>query len=167
MGWPPLYNVTTHLNLPRDLLDRIDAIVGPKGRSKFVRDALRQLLGRLAPVPERPVGHAIWEFDGGQEPRLSAAGTAAMIEQIRKIDQVMQRLETTDPMKFLQVLVGHAEVSDQWSIRISQTLAAHRIPSATFEQTGHRLVWGIGDAGRGYGFVHSVSLSCPVHLSGS
>jgi len=135
MGRPPLHNVTTHLNLPQDLLDRMDAIVGPKGRSKFARQAIGQLLDRLAPVPARLIGQAVWEFDGGHEPRLSAAGTAAMIELVRKIgfDQVMQRLEITDPMEFLNFLMGHSEASNARSIRVSQMLVAHRISDAAFE----------------------------------
>lgn len=128
MGRPPLHNVTTHLNLPRDLLDRMDAIVGPKGRSKFVRDALRQLLDRIAPAPGQPVGRDIWESDGGHDPRLSAAGTAAMLDVIRKqgFDQVMRSLDYTDPLAFLHMLLGHAEVTNGRAGMIAQLVVQSR-----------------------------------------
>lgn len=135
MGRPPLHMTTTHLNLPQDMLDRMDAIVGPKGRSKFARQAIGQLLDRLAPDPQKLLGQAIWEFDGGHEPRLSAAGTAAMIELIGKIgfDRVMEKLEITDPLTFLHLLLGHSEVQNAMAVRISQSLVAHRISAAEFE----------------------------------
>jgi len=114
MGRPPLHNVTTHLNLPQDLLDRMDAIVGPKGRSKFVRQAVAQMLDRLAPVPAT-LGREMFEHDGGHHPRLSAAGTAALLEIIRKqgFDAVMQRLGYSDPAEFLYILLGHRELPDR------------------------------------------------------
>lgn len=129
MGRPPLHNVTTHLNLPRDLLDRMDAIVGPKGRSKFVRDALRQLLDRVAPVPGRQPRQDIFETDGGHEPRLSASGTAAMIEVIRRdgFDQVMRTLGYTDPLAFLHMLLGYSELPDRTVTLVAQLLVQYRI----------------------------------------
>lgn len=136
MGRPPLHNVTTHLNLPQDLLDRMDAIVGPKGRSKFVRQAVGQLLDRLAPAPGQPAGRDIWESDGGHDPRLSAAGTAAMLELIRKqgFDQVMRSLDITDPQDFLYLLLGHAEVTGGRAGAIQRMLVAAKLGTIRFDQ---------------------------------
>lgn len=135
MGRPPLHNTTVHLNLPQDMLDRMDAITGPKGRSKFVRQACGQLLDRVAPVPAQLVGRDIWEFDGGHDPRLSAAGTAAMLELIRKrgFDDVMRSLDFTDPLAFLNLLLGHSEATNVLSRAISQLLVAHRMSDTRFE----------------------------------
>lgn len=135
MGRPPLHNITTHLNLPQDLLDRMDAIVGPKGRSKFVRDALRQLLDRIAPAPGLPAGRDIWERDGGHDPRLSAAGTAKMLELIRQqgFDQVMRSLEITDPQDFLHLLLGHSEVTDGRAGAIQRMLVAAKLGTIRFD----------------------------------
>jgi hypothetical protein len=128
MGRPPLHMITTHLNLPQDLLDRMDALVGPRGRSKFARQAIGQLLDRLAPVPAEVAGRDIWEKDGGHEPRLSAAGTAAMLEVIRKqgFDPVMRTLGFTDPAAFLQMLLGHAELQNATVTLVSGLLVQHR-----------------------------------------
>ena len=133
MGRPPLYMISTHLNLPQDLLDRMDAVVGPKGRSKFARHAIGQLLDRLAPTPATVASNDIWEHDGGHEPRLSAAGTAAVIALVRKVgfDRVMADLEFADPMAFLNMLLGHSELPNETVIRLSQLLVAHRIKTAS------------------------------------
>lgn len=136
MGRPPLHNTTVHLNLPQDMLDRMDAIAGPKGRSKFVRQACGQLLDRVAPVPAQLVGRDIWERDGGHDPRLSPAGTAAMLELIRKqgFDQVMRSMEITDPQDFLHLLLGHAEVTNGRAGAIQRMLVAAKLGSIRFDQ---------------------------------
>ena len=36
----------TNLTLPQDLLEAIDAVAGPRGRSRYVADAVRQRLRR-------------------------------------------------------------------------------------------------------------------------
>jgi hypothetical protein len=44
MGRPPLYHTKLHVSIdPKDLA-RIEALVGEKGRSKFVREAVSKLL---------------------------------------------------------------------------------------------------------------------------
>lgn len=136
MGRPPLHNVTTHLNLPQELLDRMDAIVGPKGRSKFARQAIGQLLDRLAPVPAQVANRDIWERDGGHDPRLSAAGTAALLEVIRKhgFDQVMRTLDFADPAAFLHLLLGHAEVTNGRAGAIQRMLVAAKLGTIRFDQ---------------------------------
>jgi hypothetical protein len=81
MGRPPLYMQRTSLNLdPRDM-ERATEIVGEKGISKFVRDVMREKLDRLAPASAQTSGD-IFESDGGHEPRLSAAGTNALMSVI-------------------------------------------------------------------------------------
>lgn len=44
MGRPHLDYVRTHISIPREMLDRLDRIAGPKGRAAFVRRALEQAL---------------------------------------------------------------------------------------------------------------------------
>lgn len=44
MGRPPLMMLRTHISFPPETLDRIDKIVGPKGRAPFIRKAVDQLL---------------------------------------------------------------------------------------------------------------------------
>ncbi len=107
----------------------MDAIVGPKGRSKFARDALRQLLDRIAPVPGKLPRQDIFEFDGGHEPRLSASGTAAMLDVIRKqgFDQVMRTLDISDPLAFLNLLLGHSELSNTTTRLVAQLLVQYRL----------------------------------------
>jgi len=128
MGRPPLHMTRTHLNLPPELIARMDAIVGEKGRSKFVRQALAKLLDRLAPVPGTVAGD-IFEYDGGHEPRLSAAGTAAMLAVIRKrgFDVVMQSLDFKDPAEFLHFLLGHSELPNATVTSVSSLLVAYRL----------------------------------------
>ncbi len=42
----------THVYLSPEILARIDTIVGPQGRSKFIRQAVGQLLDGLAPMTD-------------------------------------------------------------------------------------------------------------------
>ena len=44
MGRPPLMMLRTHISFPPETLDRIDKIVGEKGRAAFIRKAVDQLL---------------------------------------------------------------------------------------------------------------------------
>lgn len=44
MGRPPLMMLRTHISFPPETLDRIDRIVGQKGRAAFVRKAVDQML---------------------------------------------------------------------------------------------------------------------------
>lgn len=126
MGRPPLYNQRTSLNLdPRDL-ERAAAIVGDKGISKFVRDVMRDRLDRLSAEPTKPTGD-MFESDGGHEPRLSAAGTNALMSVVSKqgFDQVMTTLGYTDHRAFLNMLLGHSELPNQVVSLVAQ-LVIHR-----------------------------------------
>lgn len=127
MGRPPLFHTRTHINLPAEDLARIDAIVGQKGRSKFIRQAVQQMLGRLDPTPDE-LGPDVFEHDGGHEPRLSAAGTAALLEVIRKqgFDQVMRTLDYSDPKAFLHLLLGHSELTNRTVTLVAGLLIHHR-----------------------------------------
>lgn len=44
MGRPPLYLLRVHFSINPDSLRRLDAIVGEKGRSTFIRKAVDQML---------------------------------------------------------------------------------------------------------------------------
>jgi metal-responsive CopG/Arc/MetJ family transcriptional regulator len=44
MGRPPLMMLRTHISFPPETLNRIDKIVGEKGRAAFIRKAVDQLL---------------------------------------------------------------------------------------------------------------------------
>ncbi|MFM2006609.1 MAG: hypothetical protein RLZZ09_2264 [Pseudomonadota bacterium] len=44
MGRPPLMMIRTHISFPPETLDRLDRIVGPKGRAEFVRQAVARAL---------------------------------------------------------------------------------------------------------------------------
>lgn len=47
MGRPRLDYVRTHFSIDRRALERLDAIVGEKGRAAFVRKALDQMLDQV------------------------------------------------------------------------------------------------------------------------
>lgn len=47
MGRPPLFLIRLHVSLTADALNRMDKIVGPKGRAKFVREAVEQRLDNI------------------------------------------------------------------------------------------------------------------------
>lgn len=100
--------------------------MGPKGLSKFVRDTMRQQLARLAPTQAETSGD-IFEHDGGHEPRLSAAGTEALMQVISKrgFDQVMTSLGYTDHRAFLHMLLGHSELPNAVVTTVAQ-LVIHR-----------------------------------------
>jgi len=44
MGRPPLYHTKIHVSLDQKDIDRIDVLVGDKGRSKFIREAVAKWL---------------------------------------------------------------------------------------------------------------------------
>lgn len=44
MGRPPLMMIRTHISFDPETLDRLDRIVGPKGRAEFVRQAVNRAL---------------------------------------------------------------------------------------------------------------------------
>jgi metal-responsive CopG/Arc/MetJ family transcriptional regulator len=46
MGRPSLGVISTTVRLPKAVLDRIDALLGPNQRAKFIRDAVEAELAR-------------------------------------------------------------------------------------------------------------------------
>lgn len=44
MGRKNLYMIRTHIQMPSDMLEKIDEVVGQKGRSKFIREAVGEKL---------------------------------------------------------------------------------------------------------------------------
>lgn len=44
MGRPPLNMIRTHISFDPETLARLDALVGEKGRAKFIRAATDQML---------------------------------------------------------------------------------------------------------------------------
>lgn len=44
MGRPPLYMIRIHTSLTAEALNRMDKIVGEKGRAAFIRKAVDQML---------------------------------------------------------------------------------------------------------------------------
>lgn len=108
MGRPPLNNLRTHVNLDPEALARIDALAGVKGRSKFIRAAVEQMLGEVAPARARPPYFA----SSNGATRLTSGGTAAVLHLIRKSgwDAVTERFGIKDPAEFLQALLGHRDL---------------------------------------------------------
>lgn len=106
MGRPPLNLTRMHVNLSDEVIERMDAVVGAKGRSKFIREAIDQQLNRLAPLPARS-GPPYTEFVG-HEVRLTPSGTTSLMRVIAKrgFDKVMKDLGFTDPFAFLHCLLG-------------------------------------------------------------
>ena len=116
MGRPPLKVQRTNLNLDPDDIARVSAIVGEKGISKFVRDAVRHQLDRIAPGDEK-AGPPYFESDGGHEPRLSVSGRATVFAILRKknasLDQMQKAFGFTDPIDFIHALLGHKPLPNQ------------------------------------------------------
>lgn len=126
MGRPPLNMAVMNLNLDPEDMKRVREIVGAKGISKFIRGAVKQQLARLAPTPAETSGD-IFEHDGGHEPRLSAAGTEALMQVISMhgFDQVMSSLGYSDHRAFLHMLLGHSELPNAVVTAVAQ-LVVHR-----------------------------------------
>ncbi|WP_375599373.1 hypothetical protein [Devosia sp. Naph2] len=52
MGRPPLYMIRIHTSLSAEALNRMDKIVGEKGRAAFIRKAVDQLLDAVEHTKE-------------------------------------------------------------------------------------------------------------------
>lgn len=127
MGRPPLNVTRTHLNLDPDDLKRVYEIVGEKGASKFVREAIRLQLDQIAPGEEKS-GPPFFESDGGHEPRLSLSGRATVFAILRKkrmsLDQMQAAFGFDDPINFLHALLGHRPLPNQAaSVIVSELLS--------------------------------------------
>ena len=73
----------TNLTLPEDLLRDVDAVAGPRGRSRYVAEAVRQRLkrDRLRRAVEESAG--IFRGTTGE---LSRAGVTEWIDRLRADD---------------------------------------------------------------------------------
>jgi hypothetical protein len=104
-------------------LTRIDAIVGEKGRSKFIRDAVRQVLDG---ANSADTGPPYLEHNGRHEARLTSSGTAVLLRIIARhgFDDMMKQLRFTDPEAFLYALLGFRPLPD----RATGILVAELLP---------------------------------------
>jgi len=74
-----------HIFLPDDLLQEIDALVGPRGRSSFLVEIARNEVRRqrLLKFLESPAGEQPeWKDNSGNHPEL-AGGAAAWVRELR------------------------------------------------------------------------------------
>jgi metal-responsive CopG/Arc/MetJ family transcriptional regulator len=81
-------NVRTNLLLPKDLVEEVDRFAGPRGRSRYVAEALQTRLrrDRLKEMIERTAG--VWSAEDYPE----FATSAMVVEWVRA-----RRAEVTDP----------------------------------------------------------------------
>ena len=70
-----------HILIPGDLLQEIDALVGPRGRSAFLLQTAREELQRRKLLRFLESDDPAWEVNG--HPEL-ARGAAAWVQQLRK-----------------------------------------------------------------------------------
>lgn len=116
MGRPPLNVQRTNLNLDPDDLARVSAIVGEKGISKFVRDAIRYQLDQVAPGEEK-AGPPYFENNGAHECRLTISGRATVFSILHRknasLDEMQQAFGFSDPIDFIQALLGHRPLPDR------------------------------------------------------
>ena len=70
----------TNVTLPADLLDRVDELAGPRGRSRYVAEAVAEKVRR------DELGAAIRETAGamaGKRGRMTPAEVAAWVDELR------------------------------------------------------------------------------------
>jgi metal-responsive CopG/Arc/MetJ family transcriptional regulator len=81
-------NVRTNLLLPKDLVEEVDRFAGPRGRSRYVAEALQTRLrrDRLKEMIERTAG--VWSAEDYPE----FATSEMVVEWVRA-----RRAEVTDP----------------------------------------------------------------------
>lgn len=72
-----------HVLLPREIIDEIDATVGPRGRSRFILEAVEERLQRQRRLAafERVVGSVA---DGEIPEWETPESTAAWLEELRR-----------------------------------------------------------------------------------
>jgi len=92
--------VRMHVNLVPADVARIDALVGEKGRSKFIREAVSQQLDHIGSGDAEPKPPFL-EYAGRHEPRLTPSGRSVLLDRIQKdgsLDKMMTGLGYDDPM---------------------------------------------------------------------
>lgn len=115
MGRPSLNMIRMHLKLLPADVERIDALVGEKGRSKFIREAIRQQLDQIAPGDDKS-SPPFLEYAGRHEPRLTPSGRSLLLDRIQKdgsLDKMMTGLGYTDPIEFLHALLGFSTLPNR------------------------------------------------------
>ena len=78
-------NVRTNLMLPADLVSEVDRLAGPRGRSRYVADAIRSRLrrDRLREVVERTSG--AWSAD--EYPEFATPEAVATWVRARRLER--------------------------------------------------------------------------------
>lgn len=118
MGRRKLNIHRVHLNLFPDDMAKVEAIVGSKGVSKFVRDCIKEALAEIEPGEDK-LEPPYFEFDGGHEPRLSRSGRAIVFATLRRkkisLDEMQKLMGIDDPIDFIHTLLGHKPLSDKAS----------------------------------------------------
>ncbi len=75
----------THILLPRELVAEIDALVGPRGRSRFIAEAAKERLLRERMLMLLDECFGIWK--DGDHPELQGPdGTADWVRRLREED---------------------------------------------------------------------------------
>lgn len=82
-----------HLFLPDDLLAEVDALVGPRGRSAFLTEVIREAVNRRRLLAILSDPEPIWKT--GDHPEL-AQGAEAWVRQLREEDERMRREKLGD-----------------------------------------------------------------------
>ena len=80
-------NQRTHVVIPRELINEVDDLVGPRRRSQFLADALREKLNRvrLASAAREAAGSLA---DVPIPQWQSSAGAAAWVRKLRRSDDL-------------------------------------------------------------------------------
>lgn len=73
-------NQRTHIVIPRELVDRIDAMIGKRGRSTFLVGAASRELKRLEQIKALKQAQGIWKSE--DHPELSG-GSAKWVHSLR------------------------------------------------------------------------------------
>jgi hypothetical protein len=85
----PLQRARTHVVLPAELVSKIDALVGPRGRSRFIAEAAEQRLQQEQLLKALEAGFGAWKEE--DHPELSGPeGTAGWVRRLREAED--QRL---------------------------------------------------------------------------
>ena len=78
----------THVVLPEDLLSDVDAIVGPRGRSAFLAEVIREAVNRHRLLQILNSSERIWNDE--DHPEL-AKGAEACVRKLREEDLRLER----------------------------------------------------------------------------
>lgn len=94
---------------------RIDALVGKKGRSKFIREVVSLHLEQIAPGDDDPKPPFL-EYAGRHEARLTPSGRTGLLDKIPKhgsLDKMMTALGYTDLIALLHALLGFSTLPNR------------------------------------------------------